>query len=205
MNRANLIKVAVVVVVLSSAAAGFWIKHQADKPLNALYGLPEPVVDGTEAVAGYRNWKKINDAPAMMPSIISASCVAFGFTEAEKKIMVKKFFHRDKFINVYVNEVGEEAMMTRKNPSFPVGTVIVKEKLVTPESTASELLTVMIKREKGFNPEVGDWEFMTLNGSAAEVTSIGKLENCQACHVNFDKSDFIARTYLPKDIEQKLK
>ena len=96
-------------------------------------------------------------------------------------------------------------MMTKKNPVFPQGTIIVKQKLSTTDSTSPELLTVMIKREKGFNPENGDWEYMTVNGQVTEVTAKGKLENCQACHVLEKSTDYVSRNYLPSGIRQKLK
>ena len=60
--------------------------------------------------------------------------------------------HADKFITVYVNDLGKQAMMEMRNPDFPKGSVIVKEKLTNQSSAGPELLTVMIKRETGFNP-----------------------------------------------------
>ena len=41
--------------------------------------------------------------------------------------------------------------------------------LPSKESTSPELLTVMIKREAGFNSDNGDWEYMSLDGTGSEV------------------------------------
>ena len=70
-------------------------------------------------------------------------------------------------------------MMEQAKPSFPEGSVIVKEKLPDKSSQTPELLTVMIKRGKGFNNESGDWEYMVVDGSGTKVEAQGKLENCQ--------------------------
>ena len=114
--------------------------------------------------------------------------------------------HNDKFINVYVNDLGKDEMLKKKNPNFPVGTVIVKEKLPTAESTDAELLTVMIKREKDYNSKVGDWEFLTFNGAGTETTARGKLQNCQTCHLVEKSTDYVSRRgYLPVEIWRKLK
>ena len=96
-------------------------------------------------------------------------------------------------------------MMEKRNPSFPVGSVIIKEKLPEKSSQTPELLTVMIKHEKGFNPATGDWEFMVVDGSGTKVTSRGKLENCQGCHLAKPRTDYIFRSYLPDDVSNKLK
>jgi hypothetical protein len=113
--------------------------------------------------------------------------------------------HTDKFITVYVNDLGRKAMLEMKNPTFPQGSVIVKEKLTNQSISEPELLTVMIKREKGFNPETGDWEYMVTDGAGTTVQARGKLANCQACHLSRPNTDYIFRTYLPYEVRAQLK
>jgi hypothetical protein len=96
-------------------------------------------------------------------------------------------------------------MLRQKNPQFPVGSIIVKEKLTDKESGAPELLTVMIKREEGFNRTSGDWEYMVLDGAGTKIEGRGQLQNCQACHLANQKTDYIFRTYLPADLRKGLK
>jgi hypothetical protein len=113
--------------------------------------------------------------------------------------------HRDKFVSVYVNETGRQAMMTQLHPEFPLGSVIVKEKLSDKDSQSPELLTAMIKREKGYNPESGDWEYLVLDGSASKISKRGKLANCSSCHAAYDKSEYVTRTYLSDEARRRLK
>ena len=96
-------------------------------------------------------------------------------------------------------------MMSQMKPNFPEGSIIVKEKLLTRDSTSPELLTVMVKREKGFNQESGDWEYMVVDGEQTKVEGRGKLANCQSCHVLQSETDYVFRSYLPEDVRQSLR
>ena len=63
----------------------------------------------------------------------------------------------------------------------------------------------MIKREPGFNPKSGDWEYLVFDGSGSKVEARGKLENCQACHAAKSETDYVFRSYLPHDVQSKLR
>lgn len=141
-------------------------------------------------LVNYRQWALVNPKPYFIPFPLAVPC-APGMPAGT---IINP--HIGKFIKVYVNAVGQRAMLSQKRPSFPVGSVIVKEKLTTAKSTKPELMTVMLKRAPGYNPKCGDWEFMVVNGTATKVEASGKLANCQSCHT--DKGmDYIFRTYLP--------
>ncbi|HEY0462473.1 MAG TPA: cytochrome P460 family protein [Pyrinomonadaceae bacterium] len=203
MKKANLIKLSIIAAALAIGFAGFGFTRKSELQTVDALKTPEIILDGKSAVAGYKSWTKVNEKPEIMDFEVSALCAQLKREPAET---TTKNPHSDRFINVYVNSVGRDEMLTKANPKFPVGTVIVKEKLFSAVGDKTpELLTVMIKREKGFNPEVGDWEFMVLNGEATEVKAQGKMQNCQACHLGYEKNDFITRTYLPDGIRQKLK
>jgi Cytochrome P460 len=96
---------------------------------------------------------------------------------------------------------------------FPEGSVIVKEKIEKPldaqgfktnlekkiENRSADLpslYTIMIKREPGYNSEVGDWEFAVASGKDGRIEASGKLESCQACHLEKRAQDFVFRSYL---------
>lgn len=202
MRKINLIKVAIAAIVLTAGVVGFLFTRKSEMQTVNPVKTPEKVLEGKSEVVGYKNWAKVNDKPQIMVSRVSIMCAR---PTKKQEEMESANPHNDKYINVYVNSIGKDEMMTKKQPVFPEGTVIVKEKLSTSDSPNPELLTVMIKREKGFNPENGDWEYMTLNGDATEVTARGKLESCQACHAVDKSTDYVSRRYLPNEIRQKLK
>jgi cytochrome P460 len=151
-------------------------------------------------IAGYRSWFKVNPTPEVMQVRTAALCAAPG---GVPKTFGPTNPHHEKYITVFVNEVGRKAMMEQANPSFPEGSVIVKEKLSNKSSETPELLTVMIKRGKGFNSESGDWEYMVVDGSGTKIEAQGKLENCQGCHQANPQMDYVFRTYLPYDVKLK--
>jgi hypothetical protein len=104
---------------------------------------------------------------------------------------------------VYVNEPARRALLNEKNPQFPVGSIIVREKLAHLKDAAPQLLAVMFKRERGFNPKANDWEFLILDGDARTVRQRERTGSCQKCHAQQKKSDFVFRTYLTEDVRLK--
>ena len=147
-----------------------------------------------EAIKGYRQWTRINPEPVIMEPRVAELC-AMSRGPLKERVMEKDNPHKDNFITVYVNETGSKAMYAKK-PSFPLGSVIVKEKLLRKDSDSPELLTVMIKHEPGYNPANGDWEYMVTD-AAGKVQARGQLENCQACHTMVKNSDYVYRSYVP--------
>jgi hypothetical protein len=175
----------------------------ADDEVATQIGLPgNEKPSGSELIEGYRKWTRLNPEPAFLPSRIAIQCAA---PTAEQIRLDKTDPHRDKFITVYVNDVGKSPMTTQLNPVFPQGSVIVKEKLPAKDSSSPELLTVMIKREPGFNPENGDWEYMAVDGAGKVVQARGKLANCQTCHITRKETGYVYRNYLPDEVLAKLK
>jgi hypothetical protein len=187
-------KIAIAMVWLACALA-FAINHWTSASLYTT-ARAETFLAGrpVKEIEGYRNWTKVNSEPQLMPSRVAAACAAI-FVGG---VMIdgKNNPHRDKYFTVYVNDAGRDAMLNQKSPSFPEGSVIVKEKLSAKDSQTPELLTVMIKQKKGFNPASGDWEYMVLDGTGTKLEARGNMENCQSCHLGNKKMDYIFRTYL---------
>jgi Cytochrome P460 len=197
--RKNLRKIKLAAISMSIFCALTPVFNRATAGENG----PEPT-SLLKEIAGYKHWTKVNGVPQLMPQRVAAAC-ALVVSRSGVVIDGSGNSHRDKYFTVYVNEAGREAMLTQKVPTFPEGTIIVKEKLPTKESETPELLTVMFKRSKGFNAVSGDWEYAVLDGSGTKVDGRGKLENCQACHIANQDTDYIFRTYLSDEDQSKLK
>ena len=153
-------------------------------------------------IRGYKTWTKVHDTPLLLPAPLDALC---RMPTLEDSVETSRNPHRQKYFTVYVNEIGRQAMMSQMKPSFPTGSIIVKEKLLAKDSPAPELLTVMVKREKGFNQESGDWEYLVVNGEQTKIEGRGKLANCQSCHAMKSEMDYVFRSYLPEDVRQSLR
>lgn len=162
----------------------------------------KPVDSETEQISSYKSWAKVNPKPMKLPAPLNVLCAAPDVTKDRADSSSNP--HRQKFFTVYVNEIGQRAMLKELKPAFPAGSMVVKEKL-SAQSSEPELLTAMIKRERGFNPESGDWEFLVLDGSGKKIEARGKLETCQSCHAAKKNSDFVFRSYLPEETRRELR
>lgn len=154
------------------------------------------------AVLNYRTWTKLNEIPARMDQATAVACAPFSaHLESEKKHGP----HGKHFVAVYVNDFGRSAVVNA-TPKFAVGSILIKEKLKSSATDTSQveaagkpvLLTAMVKRESGYDPEHGDWEYLTLTGDAQQITSRGKLENCRQCHDAKKGADFVYLNYLTR-------
>jgi len=141
-------------------------------------------------------WTQVNAQPYHIPTELDALCAA-PTSEQYKSISDRSGNpHIVPSIIVYVNNAGKQAMFA-KQPRFPEGSTIVKQKLgAFYERNKPLLYTVMRKREPGYNPAVGDWEFLVYAADGKQLQASGKLENCQVCHVNKKDSDFIFSPYV---------
>jgi hypothetical protein len=105
--------------------------------------------------------------------------------------------HESLFSRVYVNDIGRHTLLNEAEPKYPVNTIIVREKLSSDQSVQPELVTVMVKRQKGYSALSNDWEFLVFDGAANRKKTDVKTENCLECHKHKEKDDFVFRTYLP--------
>jgi hypothetical protein len=103
--------------------------------------------------------------------------------------------HGEHWIHVFVSPGGTNAMATGRG-TYPEGTILLKQKFTDAAGTKTDFYTGMRKREKGYNPEVGDWEFFTLDATGWTVTARGKIESCIDCHTKWKATDFVSRQYL---------
>jgi hypothetical protein len=158
-----------------------------------LQGGVHPLQDSTApsllaSIDRYTTWDRVTRTPYRVSPQVNVLCAP--------GTAVRTSPHAGAYIDVYVNEIGREAMHTEGSTVFPEGTVIVKAKRHAERDAEPALLTVMVKRTKGYNPEVGDWEFAVVDGKSTSVREQGRLRNCMDCHTTVPGSDFVFRTYL---------
>lgn len=99
------------------------------------------------------------------------------------------------FTRVYANSLAESVIRNEK-PNFPVGSIIVREKLLKADDVTPEVVTVMVKREKGFSPKSGNWEYFVLEGTLKSVKDRQKTGSCSKCHTDAKETDWVFKTYL---------
>jgi hypothetical protein len=84
----------------------------------------------------------------------------------------------------------------REGKRLPTGAVVVKEKYA--DELASGPLyayAVMVKREAGYYPEGGDWEYEYVTLVPERKVARGQLTDCAACHASAKDRDYLFRSY----------
>lgn len=140
-------------------------------------------------------WTQVNAEPYRLSLAVDLLCRAP--TADDYRDSRRDNPHGASYITVYVNNVGRKAMFAKEGQRFPEGSIIVKEKIGShPEPRTPRLYTLMRKREAGYNPTVGDWEFAVVGANGTDLLAQGKLDNCQGCHRGKSDSDYVFRPYL---------
>lgn len=162
------------------------------------------------SIDGYRDWHRVNEKPfvaspkmtvlcRVTPSMLEDCAEDPQFDLADDaQLVTGTSLRQDGWtatLIVYVNELGKQAMLQKESPDFPVGSIIVKEKWKSLDDDAPQLKTVMRKRDAGYNPDCGDWEFAGFESDGALVEQ-GRLVNCMRCHTERPNTDYVFRSYL---------
>jgi Cytochrome P460 len=92
---------------------------------------------------------------------------------------------------VYANSLAREAASAEPSIPFPRGSIIVREKLKNADDTQPQLLAVMIKRARGFNPAANDWEFLVVDGAVSKIRERQKRGSCLDCHASQASRDYV--------------
>jgi hypothetical protein len=105
--------------------------------------------------------------------------------------------HNDNLVAVYLNATAHDALQT--SASYPPGSVVVKEHdplYPEPDEEMIAFLGVMSKREPGFDPLGGDWEYLVYISNQAVPVDRGPIEKCRSCHSKVSDTDYVFLPYL---------
>jgi hypothetical protein len=167
--------------------AGFSPAWAADKtpPVKAADASPKNVKttsSESKKFADYRTWKPISDEPIKIPAERSVLCApATRLSDP----------HRGGYVAIYVNAKGRESYLSETPGKFAEGTVIVKEKLRNQDAAKPEELGVMVKMQKGFDREAGDWQFLFVDKDKELTKTRSQLTNCIECHRRQADKDYV--------------
>ena len=170
------------------------------------FGVSSNAVDTPDAKAILKTYskdlKKLTPKPHLVNGYLFLLCRRVSDEEILKIQKEQTGPHFLTHVDIYTDKAGAEALKAGK-AKLPVGTVIVKEKSKKAEYPISlgkeggvgkEGIGGMIKREPGYDPENGDWEYF-YSDKDGKVTS-GKMKNCIECHKKAAEKDYVFRTWL---------
>jgi dienelactone hydrolase len=166
-------------------------------------GMNDDQKKAKEAAAAYRSFEKITPEPVSVDPKLARFCR--GANERELKEAAKRNGpHAHSAVTIFMNELATKAYRGRS--TYPEGAVIVKEKfkyrylksggMVWPNDGVGG----MLKRENGYAPEQGDWQFIYFEDMFRIET--GKMASCVDCHKNAEAKDFVFGDWGKRDVEE---
>jgi hypothetical protein len=170
---------------------------QVPKPTPNVAAAPPGAEPKLPGISKYRSWGAVNAEPYRVSSQVSMLCRMPSARERAALIQQERTVnpHADYHIRVYVTPTSKAAFRW-KDKELPVGTTVVKEKLASATAKTPELLTVMVKRHKGYDPTGGDWQYYVLDGSGTKILADTRLKHCRECHQLSKTQGFLFRGYV---------
>jgi len=156
----------------------------AQLPVTPSLGLPSEL-------AGYRLWPAATREPIPVPLKLWVLCSR---PTAEQRAEAYKVdgVHTERYVNVYANPAAVAILPDQVHRTFPVGSVIAKEKLLDPSDKSPDGVAFMVRRGEPRFRDSGGWEFLYFptDGHKAEVH-----QACAACHRSSPTGDYVLGSY----------
>ena len=128
----------------------------------------DPNATQVDAFSDYSSWNKVNAEPVTGDTT--------GFLE-------KVHGGPTGFREVFINAVGKPTSDGKVDLPYPTGTILVKETYKSDNGAKGKLkdLTIMVKRDPGYDSDNGDWEYLMVTASL-RIRSQGRINMCIDCH-----------------------
>ncbi len=96
------------------------------------------------------------------------------------------------FREIYINDIGKAVAYGEADYPYPMGTIIVKESFKAKEGGKGKLdsITIMVKREDGYDRENGNWEYVNADDEL-QISRQGQIGMCIGCHSAASGRDFV--------------
>jgi hypothetical protein len=158
------------------------------------------VVNVEDLARSYAELTLITKEPILVDPQLASLCVGIS-QQAVDGAKKRHGPHAHTSVKIYMNEIAAEAFRDR-SAAYPVGSVIVKEKLgleydlvdANGERERNAAKTAsgvggMIKRAAGYDPEHGDWEYFYFEDPVK--IEHGKIASCVECHRGAAATDYV--------------
>lgn len=162
-------------------------------------GCSTPPVKVSDVALTYTNYHKITAEPVYMDPALAMLCTPIPSAHLAKK-RLEHGPHALAALTIYMNDLAALNFTNRNHP-YPVASVIVKEKRVSPHFADDKNTSFisehgvggMIKRAPGYDPANGDWEYFYFE--QPEKIESGRIATCVKCHAYARTTDFVYGTW----------
>jgi hypothetical protein len=136
--------------------------------------------------AHYAEFQLVTRAPVQVDPRIAAACTT------SVKLAPLGGPHAESAISIYVNDLARSALS--ESSSFVPGAILIKLKHRDADHPrGKEAVGGMIKRNLGYNPAGGDWEYFYQEDGRLES---GPLPSCVQCHAAATKHDHVFASWI---------
>ena len=106
------------------------------------------------------------------------------------------------WFDIYVNAIAKKAYVEKLN-LLPVGSIILKPLYPDEERSETSKLTIMLKMEKGYDTQHGDWWYGVYDETGMEGYNQGKIQLCIKCHTKAKKTDYMFSEIMMESINEE--
>lgn len=159
----------------------------------------------------FTEWREVTDGPQLvgidMVMTYDRLCRATLPGEMERAAKDRYGEHALRYTQTYANPVASSAIDRTEPRRFARRSIIVKGKLQRSHANApfrSVGIGVMIKREAGYAPDHGDWQYLYFEPGEQPVVDfdaarkLPSLGHCATCHNQAAKQGYVFMPYLAK-------
>ena len=94
------------------------------------------------------------------------------------------------WFDIYINVLAKKAYIQQWS-LLPVGSFVVKPLYTDQDRSAISKLTIMIKMEKGYDRDNGDWWYGVYDETGMDGWFHGKIQSCIQCHTYGKETDYM--------------
>ena len=142
----------------------------------------------TKYASVYKAWHKMTDRAYSVPPQEARFC--------EPQLQrIPRGPHEDNKILVYMNDLAKNSY--ESDTGYPVGSIIVKEKLSQSDSEAEAGVNGMLVDLGGMLKKAEGWQYFYIE--KGRLVELANLSNCAKCHKRAEKFDFVFGTWGKRD------
>jgi hypothetical protein len=105
------------------------------------------------------------------------------------------------WFDIYVNTIAKKAYV-EKLSLLPVGSIVLKPLYSDEQRSETAKLTIMLKMEKGYDRENGDWWYGVYDKTGMKGSYQGKIQDCITCHKLAKETDYMFSEGMMESINE---
>lgn len=157
---------------------------------NAGSGNPDSLSEVQSILEAYHSFAPQTPEPVSVSGYLFGLCRAPTLRETE---FLESLHGDGRYLQDWANPLAVQGLASEQPMTFPVGSVIVKEKYAGPKNLNPDLVAIglMIKRGSGFDPAHGDWDYAYYEPALGIVQTEEQTAYCATCHAGAAATDYV--------------